>query len=1021
MKFNIGSIKSCVTEDIFNKGLQIYLQKQIKVTDLVVNNVGGEFKFTFPIPSIDSTSIYNTSIKLIKKEVDYFFDGCLCKCFYCSHNKAICEHIVALCFIIMDYLKYGNNEIDVYCNLFYKKQKEERLLKLFSNNLISNVKLIPYFIIEDEKIFLKLGIKETKEYVISNIYNFLEAIHYGYDIKYGKSLGFMHHISCFSLTSQKLIELLFVSKVSNVNKMIEINSYLLDKILDIYQNKVINFSVNNNSYKIFNYLEELNMNILVDYKDVKCILPKHIYLLKCFNKLILFSKDKTSIILLSNSEMNFVSSLIENNYCINISDSKEFFFGKIFPKIKRITELADEIKEEFPIYPLEINSYFDFNNSKIEIKHEIIENEKIVLKDKLAVLSKVTFFEYEELLLKLNFNINTNTISDISYITDFLHADLSEFKKFGNVFLSEKLKKINIKKPSKFSLGINYNVNLLELNIDSVMSNEELELILNAYTNKQKYVILNSDTIFEIDDEVKELARYVEEYELEVTDLKTPKIKPSYTILNLLKEDNAKSNDTKNILEDFSNYKNKDIYPIKNINKVLRPYQLEAFRWLSTISEYGFGGLLADDMGLGKTLEILSLILSDESNKPSIIVSPMSLVYNWSNEIAKWGSDIEVHILIGSIKDRIKIMSNINYNKKAIYLVSYDILKKDVSNLNGLFRFVVIDEAQYIKNRNTKTAISVKQLNSEVRYALTGTPIENSLSDLWSIFDFILPNYLSSYNRFKGDFEVYNDVTDESFELLQKKVSPFILRRTKKDVLKDLPDKLEEVYYATLSDSQKELYDAYLNKARNSLGSGNEIEILSIITRLRQICVSPKMFLSDYKHEEVKIDLAIDLITKALNGNHKILLFSQFTSAFNMLSSRLKDLGINYYVLTGKTTAKERVTLSNDFNTKDDVNLFLISLKAGGTGLNLHGADTVIHLDPWWNSSAEAQATDRAHRIGQKKVLNVIKLICANTIEEKVLKLQSYKAELSSKVIDENQNKEKKLNIKDLEFLLYDE
>ncbi len=1017
MEFNIASLKSNISEGIFEEGLGIYLNKEINIENLSIIDLGIESKYSYPVTLTDGTS-YSVVLKVFKKEDKYYMSGCMCKCYYSQSERKLCSHVVALSLIVMDHLNYGNDGIDELATSYYKKMKEQQLLNLFNYNEYSNLKLRPLFFVQNNKIYLKLYIMAQKEYSISSIINFVECIKNKSNFKYGKRLEFIHDISCFNETSRKLIEILLISSLEYSNKNLLISPYLFEKIIDIYKDNVIEIIDESENYKVVNSLENANLEVIVDVSGIRLELPKHIFYVKCFDKLILINNSETNIINLNDYEMSLVSSLLEKNNKLDIVGSEEFFFSNIYPKVKNIVSLSSEIEENFPVYDVVIDSYFDLSNSEISLKVVVKEDDSEVKKEDLAVLSKVIYHSYEQLLRQHNVNLSSYSINDSLSVIDFLHSDLTQFKEFGNVYLTDKIKRANVRRAGKFSLGINYNVNLLELNIDTVMSNDELNDIITAYRNKEKYVILKNDVIIEIDDDVKELSRLVDEYSLDLEDLKTPKLKPSYTILNLLKEDNIDKDETYEVLNDFTNYNQHDIYPIDKINTVLRPYQLEAFRWLHTITRYGFGGLLADDMGLGKTLEILSLVLSDDVNKPSIIISPMSLVYNWSNEITKWGSDINVNIVIGNIKERKEILSKIDYNKKEIYLVSYDILKKDIELLTGEFRFVIIDEAQYIKNKNTKTAISVKKIDSQVRFALTGTPIENSLSDLWSIFDFILPNYLSSYTKFKLEYETSTEFSSNTLELLQKKVAPFILRRTKKDVLKDLPDKIEEVYYTTLSNKQESLYNAYLNKARNSLSVSNEIEILSVLTRLRQICVSPKMFLTDYNDEEVKIDMTIDLITKAINGDHKVLLFSQFTSSFEILSKRLEENNISFYTLTGKTSAKDRVSLSHDFNTKDDVRVFLISLKAGGTGLNLYGADTVIHLDPWWNLSAEAQATDRAHRIGQKKVLNVIKIICANTIEEKVLQLQNVKAELSSKVIDDSQNKGKKLNINDLKFLL---
>ena len=324
-------------------------------------------------------------------------------------------------------------------------------------------------------------------------------------------------------------------------------------------------------------------------------------------------------------------------------------------------------------------------------------------------------------------------------------------------------------------------------------------------------------------------------------------------------------------------------------------------------------------------------------------------------------------------------------------------------------KYIIADEAQYIKNNNTKNAKALKKLKSEVRFALTGTPIENSLSELWSIFDFIMPGYLFSYKKFKEEYEnpIIKDNDIYVMEKLQKLVAPFILRRIKKEVLKELPDKTETVMYSEMDSEQEKLYKAYLSSSKKEIN--NEIEefgfekskfkILSIITRLRQICCHPSLFISDYDVESAKLEQCIELIEGAISAGHKILLFSGFTSMFDIITKRLEQREIEYSILTGQTKVDTRIEMVDEFNKDENIKVFLISLKAGGTGLNLTGADIVIHYDPWWNLSAQNQATDRAYRIGQKNNVQVFKLITSNSIEEKIQKLQERKMDLSDQVI----------------------
>jgi SNF2 family DNA or RNA helicase len=349
--------------------------------------------------------------------------------------------------------------------------------------------------------------------------------------------------------------------------------------------------------------------------------------------------------------------------------------------------------------------------------------------------------------------------------------------------------------------------------------------------------------------------------------------------------------------------------------------------------------------------------------------------------------------------------------KRDVVFTSYDLLKRDIESYEEAeFRFVVIDDAQYIKNQNTQNAKAVKRLKGGTRIALTGTPIENSLAELWSIFDFLMPGYLYTYNHFKSKYETRITKKNDSAasERLRELVRPFILRRLKGSVLKELPEKIESVSYSTMSDEQRKLYIAAMAQAKKDLSAKLEesgaaqsrIMILAALTRLRQICCDPSLVYDGYGGGSAKLDACMELIASCIDGGHRILLFSQFTSMLAIIEERISADGIPYCILTGSTPKTERLRLVNSFND-GDTPIFLISLKAGGTGLNLTGADIVIHYDPWWNVSAQNQATDRAHRIGQTNAVQVFKLIAKDSVEERILEMQAKKAALADAVIEE--------------------
>ena len=492
----------------------------------------------------------------------------------------------------------------------------------------------------------------------------------------------------------------------------------------------------------------------------------------------------------------------------------------------------------------------------------------------------------------------------------------------------------------------------------------------------------------------------------------------------VLKEDSYKSLIRK-IEEKENNYINLPV----GLNASLRTYQKVGFEWLKVLEEYNFGGILADDMGLGKTIQIIAVILSyvqSESNpKPSIVICPSSLTLNWQNEINKFAPSIKSIVIRGGLAERRKQINSIkDYN---VVITSYDLLKRDIEfyeEAKNEFKYIIADEAQYIKNNNTQNAKAIKQIIGETRYALTGTPIENSLSELWSIFDFILPGYLFSYKKFKENFEIPITRDDDQGKMnkLKMLIEPFILRRIKSEVLTELPDKTISILNNEMQEEQEMIYMSYLQSAKqeaiNEINTNgfekSQIKILALLMRLRQICCHPSLFIDNYKGESSKLIQCVELIKDAVESGHKILLFSGYTGMFDILEKELEKENIKYFKLTGATKVGERIKLVDEFNENDEIKVFLISLKAGGTGLNLIGADMVIHYDPWWNLSAENQATDRTYRIGQKRNVQVYKLITKNSIEEKIYELQQRKAKLIDNMLSTNETFINKLSREDI-------
>lgn len=606
---------------------------------------------------------------------------------------------------------------------------------------------------------------------------------------------------------------------------------------------------------------------------------------------------------------------------------------------------------------------------------------------------------------------------DEDAVYSLLAQGMEEFMALGDVWLSESFRRLKALPMPKVTVGVKSDKGWLELTVDmDGMTGAELSGLLSGYRQKKRYYRLKTGEFLALDDQgLMTVARLMEALGAGKSGLSHPIRLPWYRALYLnevLKEGKGISlyRDTlfKAVVRGMKSVEDSDFLVPPSLVCVLREYQKTGFRWLKTLDFYGFGGILADEMGLGKTLQVIALLL-DEAGRgqgnPSLIVCPASLIYNWENEIRTFAPSLPVVTVTGTAGERKELLTGLYKNQ--VLITSYDLLKRDLSLYDGIdFRFQIIDEAQFIKNPLTQSARAVKAVTAASRFALTGTPVENRLSELWSIFDFLMPGFLFSYSRFKKEYElpVIKEEDDGALKRLHRMSGPFILRRMKKDVLKELPDKLETVVYSGFEKEQKDLYAANAWQLKEQLlkeeGASDTVAILAKLMRLRQLCCDPRLCYEDYRGGSAKLETCMDLIKNGVEGGHRLLVFSQFTSMLDILEKRIKKEGLAFCRLTGATPAKERIHMVNSFQ-EGGIPVFLISLRAGGTGLNLMAADMVIHYDPWWNAAAQNQATDRAHRIGQERQVTVFKLIARGTIEENILKLQDSKKDLADRIVTE--------------------
>lgn len=608
-------------------------------------------------------------------------------------------------------------------------------------------------------------------------------------------------------------------------------------------------------------------------------------------------------------------------------------------------------------------------------------------------------------------------------IYSFLQEGVPLLQSSTEVYCSETLLRMRPRRTRpKGSLRMSGGGDMLqfELLLDGV-DPTQYDGVLQALREKKKFVRLTDGSFLSLlpDDGWSELAQYLDEVgEVQGGVVEMMRCRAVY-LSQLMAASNLEIKQDASVLELTRAVQHPDesAAPIDG----LRPYQQRGFAWLKTLARLGMGGVLADDMGLGKTIQVLALIqwgYETMGRMPSLVVAPTSLVYNWQAEIKKFTPHMRTVVLNGGKDERKRQAEDIE--QVDVLIASYAQVRRDIDWLEQFnFRFSILDEAQQIKNSSSVGASAVKRIHAQSRFALTGTPMENHLGELWSIFDFVLPGYLMDQNDF---MQRHADGTDSA--LLARKLRPFLMRRLKREVLSELPEKIEHRIVAELTPDQRQIYMATLAQVKKDLddsarGEGKDrahFRMLAAITRLRQICCHPAMFLEGYEGGSGKMELLMELIDEQVESNHRILIFSQFTSMLGIIRTQLAAQGVGYLYLDGNTPPQERLALTEQFN-KGDTPVFLISLRAGGYGLNLTAADTVIHYDPWWNPAAEDQATDRAHRIGQTRAVHVIRLIAHDTIEEKVSELQERKRELINAVVTPGEVLPSALSAKDIRAL----
>ena len=744
-------------------------------------------------------------------------------------------------------------------------------------------------------------------------------------------------------------------------------------------------------------------------------------------------KGKWELLVGSRDIPLFYARVLEGMEALGILQSPEIDWEKYRPEaLKARFEFDSDSPDELRLRPT--LSYGDFTFSPLADEHvprEICRDVPAEFYISRLITRYFSYWEDEsgELVIR----------GDEEALYQVLSEGMPQFQEVGEVWLSESVRHLRVLPPPEVSMGVSLGGGWLDLKIETAgIDPAELLQVLSEYRQKKKYYRMKNGEFLQLsggglqalDSLTADLG--LTKSEFQAGEAKIPAYRAFYLDslsgdgrMKLFQRDEAYGM----MVRDLKTAQSVSYAVPAVLEKTLREYQKIGYTWMRTLARYHFGGILADDMGLGKTLQVIALLTAFYQEKteqkaagnegsgselplPSLIVCPASLVYNWGQEFARFSPEIRVLLIAGTAKERqeqLEEQMRMEAPEGAqVIITSYDLLKRDrAAYLGRTFEYEIIDEAQVIKNAKTQGAKAVKEISANARFALTGTPVENRLSELWSIFDSLMPGFLYSYRKFRERYElpIVKNQDPEALTALRRMTGPFVLRRLKKDVLRELPGKEERIVYSAASGRQQKLYTASALKLKEALAGGawsgnGKLEVLSQLMRLRQICCDPALCFEDYTGESAKLETCVSLIASASAAGHKILLFSQFASMLERIRERLLQEGISSHLLVGATPKEERSRMVQAF-ASDEVPVFLISLKAGGTGLNLTAADIVIHYDPWWNVAAQNQATDRAYRIGQEKPVTVYKLILKDTIEENLLKLQNAKLALAAQVVSE--------------------
>ena len=940
---------------------------------------------------------YNTHIKVDMKTNKVLDTKCSCDTFIENRRHIrnyVCKHIIAtnLAFYLVGKSKASN------INKRSEEVVNKRKLKLHISIKCSMLNEINTY-----KCEFRIG--ESTTNLITSLKDFLEKD----TIIFNDLFTYHSRRDFFSEEDTKIIEFLKSHKEKISDRFLNLKGKDLREFLSLLNERKISFNYDFITYESKVKKENVPLSLTIRADKDSFILrsqKKFPILLSNTGDVMFYDRDiylprkkamETYLpyhkLFIKNNEIKYEKNLKALNNLL--SDLKSITKNVVLDDGTR-GFLRDISKPTFRIYKVGKEVYC---NVKIDYCGYIIDlikdkNDKSFLRD----------FKKENLI-----DIKLEKVGFIKRERDYFYIGNGEFdllttgvkllRPIGKVQFSKEFEDIQILDSSFINSSIVEFDNFYRLNYEvGDFTVEELSSAIafmkkgeRFFKSKDRYLDLEDPGVCEFLNLIGELSEDKLSLEIDIDKNKSLYLQEKLRVLDFIKGGDV----LQKIVQKLVNNDFKRSVTPKSFNGILRKYQKEGFKWLNELSELGFGGILADDMGLGKTIQVITFVLSKRSKK-TLIITPTSVLYNWKDEFERFAPNVRVGLVHGTKAQRDRMLSEIK--KYDVLITTYGTLKNDENEYEKLqFDYCIIDEGQNIKNPTSKTTLSVKKINSKCNFALTGTPIENNLMELWSIFDFVMPGFLFTKERFKAKF-IQNKNTEE----LKSLITPFILRRVKEDVLDELPEKIEKKYLVDMTTKQKSIYKSYVKEIKEKLKSSKgNTNMLTFITKLREVCLDPFLIMDDYNGGSGKINALMELLDNYIAGNKKILVFSQFTSALKNIEKNLEEVGINYIYLDGSIGSKERGELVKKFNEDPLISVFLISLKAGGVGLNLTSASVVIHFDPWWNPAIENQATDRAHRFGQKNVVEVIKLISKDTIEEKILLLQEDKKELIESLMAE--------------------